>query len=781
MTTALPLRRSLLSTALLGLIAAPVWAALDSATGPTDFDTIVVTAAGFEQKLTDAPASISIVTREELETRPYTTLIDAVRDLEGVDVGETSDKTGQRTISLRGMGADYTLVLIDGKRQNNHGDIYPNSFGGNQFNHIPPLDMIERIEVIRGPASTLYGADALGGVINIITRKVSDRGRGSVTVGRSFQEDSAFGDDSTLDFALSGPLVPDVLGLSLRGSRYQRRASEPEYEVIFDPAGTAHERVLGFGGGGKTVDNTNRSAGIRLSWTPTDAQSVTLDYDTSKQIYDNAPFVNNLGTLAYPLGTVDGINGIWRANPQVGYIASQKFTRDQWSITHQGQWAFGNSEVSLSRVDSANLGRTMPFTVEERLLHRQLFQGTGPYRGLSVAQRRAIAESLFLPRPSRTMESRQSTLDAKLDIPVEDFGGRHHLVVGGQFIDGELEDGVFGMESGGFGNGTVETHRMWSVFAEDNWTPIDPLTLTFGIRHDEHNRFGGHVSPRVYAVYDLAPNWTLKGGVSTGYKTPKTTDLYDGITGFGGQGTIPFVGNPDLQPETSVNSEVALYWSAADGGHNFNVTAFRNDFKDKIDSGETTLSCEQTGGVRPCVNLGDFGLLGYGTYAQRINIDEARLRGVEVAGRYRIAAPLSLRANYTYTDSEQRTGPNAGQPLAQSARHMANATLDWTLSDAVSLQLTSESRSKRFRNAVDADGNLLFYKSYNVLHLGGQYRVNEHVAINARINNLLDEDFTSFRTSFTANPDGSFTPVYTDDYNNKDKSRSYWLSLNVSF
>ena len=139
------------------------------------------------------------------------------------------------------------------------------------------------------------------------------------------------------------------------------------------------------------------------------------------------------------------------------------------------------------------------------------------------------------------------------------------------------------------------------------------------------------------------------------------------------------------------------------------------------------------------------------------------------------------RANYTYTDSEQRTGPNAGQPLAQSARHMANATLDWTLSDAVSLQLTSESRSKRFRNAVDADGNLLFYKSYNVLHLGGQYRVNEHVAINARINNLLDEDFTSFRTSFTANPDGSFTPVYTDDYNNKDKSRSYWLSLNVSF
>ncbi|NYZ63668.1 TonB-dependent receptor [Luteimonas sp. SJ-16] len=774
-------RRSLLSTALFGLIAGQAQAETLTAPGPTDFDTVVVTAAGFEQKLTDAPASISIITREELRTRPYTTLIDAVRDLEGVDVGETSDKTGQRTISLRGMGADYTLVLIDGRRQNNHGDIYPNSFGGNQFNHIPPLDMIERIEVIRGPASTLYGADALGGVINIITRKVSDRWYGSATLGHNAPDNSDFGDDSTIDFALTGPLIPDVLGLALRGARYERRASTPDYEIIRDPSGRTHERVLGFGGGGKTVDNVNRSAGLALSWTPTADQSVVFDYDRSRQAYDNTPFVNNLGTLAYPLGTVDGIAGIWRATPQVGYIADQKFTRDQWSIAHQGHWSFGNSLVSLAHIESSNDGRTLPFTVGERLLHRQVFQGTGPYAGLSVARRRAIAEDLFLPRPKRTMESRQYTLDAKLDVPVADMAGSHHFVVGGQLIDGELEDGIFGMERGDFGNGTVETHRMWAVFAEDNWTPVDALTLTFGLRHDDHNRFGSHLSPRAYAVYDLSPTWTLKGGVSTGYKTPRTTDLYDGINGFGAQGTIPFVGNPDLQPETSVNSEIALYWNALDGAHNFNVTAFRNDFKDKIDSGEVTRSCEQTGGVRPCVNFGEFGLLGYGTYAQRINIDEARIRGLEVAGRYSILEPLSLRANYTYTDSEQITGPNAGRPLAQTARHMANATLDWSVTEQLSLQLIGESRSKRFRNAVDADGNLLYFKHYNVLHLGARYRFNESISLALRVNNLLDEDFTSFQTSFTANPDGTFTPIYLDDYNNKDKSRSYWASLNIGF
>src|SRR5690606_6538003 len=114
-----------------------------------------------------------------------------------------------------------------------------------------------------------------------------------------------------------------------------------------------------------------------------------------------------------------------------------------------------------------------------------------------------------------------------------------------------------------------------------------------------------HVSPRIYAVYDVAPAWVIKGGVSTGYKTPKTTDLYDGITGFGGQGTSPWTGNPDLKPETSTNYEIAAYWTS-DAGHNFNVTYFQNDFEDKISSAPVTATCTETGGVRPCANLGAY-------------------------------------------------------------------------------------------------------------------------------------------------------------------------------
>lgn len=769
-----------ISVSILSLAACPLLAQDTT----TRVEEIVVTASGISQRVVDAPASISVVGAAELKQRPYMTLIDAVRELEGVDIGETSDKTGQRSISMRGMGADYTLLLIDGKRQNNHGDIYPNNFGGNQFNHIPPLDTIERIEVIRGPASTLYGADALGGVINVITKADVERWTASLTLGHSLQEEQAYGSDTTYDMSLHGPLIPGVLGVALRGSHYVRDASQPDYEVILDPAGAPHERALGFGSGGKTVDNDNTSLGLTLNWTPTERHRVSLDLDTSEQKYDNTPFTNNLGTLAYPLGTVDDIESIWRApggivQPRAGYASGQQFNREQWALTHKAEWSFGTSLISLAHIDTSNEGRTLPFSVAERLDLQELWDASGAYAGLSTAERRAIAEARFLPRPTRELESSQYTLDAKLDIPLEGFGGRHHFVVGAQMIDGELSDGVFGMEASAEGLSAVQEHKMHSLFAENNWTPIEPLTLTLGLRYDDHQVFGAQSSPRAYAVYTISDNWTVKGGVSTGYKTPKTTDLYDGVTGFGGQGVNPFVGNPELQPETSVNKEIAMYWTG-DNGHSFNATWFVNDFKDKIARGETNQSCEATGGVRPCANLGAYGQLNYGSYAQNINIDRAEIQGLELVGRYRILEDLSLRANYTWTDSEQLSGPDAGLPLTNTAEHMANATLDWYVTDALSLQLTLEARSDRYRG-TESNGEQLHYKAYDVLHLGAQYHFSDRITLSARVNNLLNEDFTSFQTSFEANPDGTWTPSYQDDYNNKDKARNLWLSLNINF
>lgn len=742
---------------------------------------MVVSASGFEQKLVEAPASISVISQQELRSRPYMTLLDIVRELEGVDVGETRDKTGQGSVSIRGMGGDYTLLLIDGRRQNNHGDIYPNNFGGNQFNYVPPLDAIERVEVIRGPASTLYGADAIGGVINIITKKMTDDWSGSATISRTFQEVDQYGDDTTADFTVSGPLIDNTLAMEVRGSLYQRDASEPEYDSVTNPAGQQQTRELGFGSGGKTVDSNNHSVGAGLNWQIDQRQLVTLDVDFWKQQYDNDPLADG----SFPLGTVDSIDTLWNARgPRVGYAKDQQFTRQQIAIAHEGEWTFGNSWVSLQQITSANEGRTLPLSVAERQEFKTIFDGTGAYAGMSEQQRREIAAQKFLPRPDRVMESRQYTLDGKLEIPVDDFYGRHNVIVGGQLIQGELEDSVFGMEDGNVGE--LSDFTMFSLFAEDNWNLIEDVTLTAGLRYDDHDQFGSNISPRLYAVYLLDDNWTVKGGVATGYKTPKTTDLYHGVTGFGGQGTRPFAGNPDLEPEKSVNSELAVYWQSLNGDHDFNITLFKNDFKDKIISGDDVPSCEATGGAKPCVNLGGYEDLGAGLFFQKVNIDEAEIQGVELAGKTTLGYGLALKGNYTYTDSEQKSGTQKGYPLNGTAKNMANATLDWQANDAVSLYLTMEHRSDRFRGfgrsgLNEGKNGAKYFQDYQVFHLGMNYVLSETLSFSGRINNLLDRDFTSYEVEFEDDGNGGYDLIAYDDYNNKDKRRNLWLSMNVKF
>ena len=780
--------------ALLASVIATIVGSAAMAQTQENIEEVVVTASGFEQKLTDAPASISIISREDIISRPHVNLLDMLKYQEGVDIGTSRDKTGQGSVSMRGLTGEYTLLLIDGKRQNNHGDIYPNNFGGNAFGHMPPAESIERIEVIRGPASTLYGADALGGVVNIITRPVADTWHTTVNASGTFQGNDQFGNNAQAAFAARGPLIDNVLSLGLRGSYYDTEASSPEFEQVADPNGEVHVRSLGFGGGGKTVDSSSEEFGLTLAWAISGNQTARLDYDTSSQVYDNTPVIDpDTGTISYPLGTKDNIEALWQSsrgqvNPRAGYAANQEFSRDWWSITHEADLGFASSYLSLAYVDTANEGRTLPMTVEERLLLQEMYDGTGDFAALSAADRKALAERTFLPRPSRPLNSSQYTLDANIDIPVK-FAGQHRIILGGQIIDGELEDGVFGMESSQPGG--VQEQNMYSLFAEDSWTPVEPLTITAGVRFDEHDVFGSQVSPRLYGVYSFSDSWTLKGGVSTGYKTPQTTDLYDGITGFGGQGTSPFAGNPDLQPETSVNSEVALYWTG-ETGHNFNLTYFDTSFEDKISRGDTVYSCELTGGIRPCVNLGAYDALGYETYSQNINIDEVEIQGVEAAGRYAISDNWSVRANYTWTDSEQKSGPNAGEPLTNTAEHMVNTTLDWDVSGRLTFSLQAELRSDRYRGWDNVFDRALYYQNYELMNLGIRYQMTENITLFGRINNLLDEDFTSYSTEFVdLDGDGVYTlatgrgavseVIFTDHYNVKDPARNFWLSVQASF
>ncbi len=144
-----------------------------SALADVNEETLVVTASATEQSVKDAPASISVITQQDLQRKPVQNLKDVLRDVPGVQL--TNEGDNRKGVSIRGLSSSYTLILVDGKRVNSRNAVFRhNDFDLNWI----PVDAIERIEVVRGPMSSLYGSDALGGVVNIITKKSARNGPG---------------------------------------------------------------------------------------------------------------------------------------------------------------------------------------------------------------------------------------------------------------------------------------------------------------------------------------------------------------------------------------------------------------------------------------------------------------------------------------------------------------------------------------------------------------------------------------------------------------------------
>ena len=189
-------------------------------------DTITVTsAASHEQKIKEATASISVITSEELENKQFNSLQDIVNDIPGVNVLGGGSQSG---ISIRGMEKGYTLILIDCKRiRSETGN--PRELNNEDLdsNFIPPLSAIERIEVIRGPMSSLYGSDAMGGIINIITKKTPEKWSGSVDIGYTIPSNDEMGHRKQADYYLAIPMFKDLLGIKLWG--YNKLQDEDEY------------------------------------------------------------------------------------------------------------------------------------------------------------------------------------------------------------------------------------------------------------------------------------------------------------------------------------------------------------------------------------------------------------------------------------------------------------------------------------------------------------------------------------------------------------------------
>lgn len=716
---------------------------------PANLGATVVSAAGYEQKLTEASASISVISNEDLQKKRYSNLAQALGDVEGIDIGQSTGKTGGLNISFRGMPSEYTLILIDGRRQNPAGNVTPNGFNETSTSFMPPMSAIERIEVIRGPMSTLYGSDAMGGVINIITKKVNTEWSGSVSADYTLQEHSQYGDTGGTSFYTSGPLIDNLLGLSVRGSFWDRQESKLKYSD-----GT---RVSSRGM--SPVSGQKFNLGGRLDFTPTDNHDFALDFEKGRQRYDNDNC--QLGTLDGKKGG-DAVNGCTIDEPTqaLGYKDELKFERTQFALSHTGRFDIGTLDSAITYNTTETFGRT--------IAGGELSKG-----GEEIGKPLHADYPDIVVGNNRTLKNKDLVVDSKL---VSQFWDNHMTTLGGQYRHSKLTDGLspdkFKQEAA-------------AVFAENEWRFQPDWALTVGGRMDRHQAFGSHFSPRAYLVWNTTDNWTLKGGVSRGYKTPDINDLHSGVNGVTNQGKDLTIGNPDLKPEKSTSTELAAYYDNLNG-FNANATIFHTKFKDKI---ETIKDVAVTG--RPGV--------ADGTYDQKTNIGKASTQGLELAARWYFLDNWSVAGNYTYTDSEQKSGDNKGAQLTSTPRHVANVSLNWDTTDRLSLWLKNEYRGKRARFTsktanLDANEQAIHdiygnkTKAYNLFHLGGSYKATDALTLNASIYNLLDKNFAKGKKYTYMSKNG---PVesHATAYNHSGRSttgtleerRRLWVSATYEF
>lgn len=643
-------------------MAQPAWA--QSADNTKTLDTVVVTASGYEQEIQDAPASISVITREDLDKKFYRDINDALVDVPGVIVTGGGDR---QDISLRGMGPKYTLILIDGKRQNSRETRTNSDSTGVEGGWTPPLSAIERIEVVRGPMSSLYGSDAMGGVINIITRKVPAEWGGEIRLDTTIQESNKSGDIYQGNFYLAGPIKTDLLGLQIYGQATQR-----DEDDIVD----------GF------RKRNSESVTAKLALTPNRDHDIVLEATTMRQ-----KLHETLGKTVEPLppGQACGRNGC-PASSDTDYRSNK------WALSHTGRWGWGVSDSYVQQEEFDNR--------------------------------------------SRQMKIKNLDLQTSWTLPL----GSHMLTLGGSYLSQRLND----QTGNQLANGPSKVDRyQWALFAEDEWRLTESFAVTTGLRMDEDENFGTHFSPRLYGVWHMAERWTLKGGVSTGFRAP---DLRQTVAGWGqvSRGGNMY-GNPDLTPEKSVTEEIGILYDDGEG-FNAGLTVFNNDFKDKI----TRVACPAT----QCTDgPNQFG----SDPTTYMNVDKANSRGVEANLKLPLSRDWSLTSSYTFTKSEQKSGQYKGQPLNQLPKHLFTTTVNWQASDALQAWARVNYRGKESQPITGPSSSSVVAPSYTFVDLGGSYQVNKTVAVYAGIYNLFDKQVTY------------------DDYGYVEDGRRYWLGVGVKF
>lgn len=587
-----------------------------------NMEDVVITATRTPLPLKKTPVITRVITARDLESRGVATIQEALEnELAGVEFHQAGYGT---SLSFQGLDARYALFLVNGERM--AGETY----GNIDYARIP-VSNIERIEIVRGASSVLYGSNAMGAVVNIITKMPQKQVEvnASLRYGTPYQDNrsetlggsNTESDIKTYRNKLDLPNLRGDVSVGFNTGKLQSLTTL-SYRTVdaYKLVGTKDEvrhyaagelKKMGpkmipvIGPGGNVV-------GMRPEMDPTTGMPVFEVKSTN---------LNDTTVIVSPDSRGLSVSG-WRdinVGQRFDYTLSKKFRFElsgnyfnkqrydfNGSILDDNPMSNNSKPWTYETYEGYNIKALMEHSPNENnkvylsFIRDEYFRNLDSLSGVSTPKQNHVFNT---PRLLWTLKAGES----------------HRLTTGLELVNEQLH---FDMNPLGYDD--LKSMNTGSLYVQDEIRSQKALSFTAGVRADWNNRFGWHVTPKVSVKYSVG-KFTIRGNYANGYRNPTLKELFMEFK-VPTQGETYIMGNDALKPETNHYLSLAGEFTTQD--FNISATLYNSYFRNKID-------------VRGHME-------GLKTLLQYENIRRSQMGGIELIARWRICRGLFLRGNYNY-------------------------------------------------------------------------------------------------------------------------------------
>ena len=639
-------------------------------------EVMVTTATKTEKNIEGVSASIIVITEEEIQKTGASTLDKILEKVPSINAQygrfPHPSASSKASISLRGMGANGTLILVDGKRLSGETE------SPYEMTRIT-ASMIERIEIVKGSMSTLYGSDAIGGVINIITKKVDKN-------------------VSTLDLKYGsngdGDAVNKNVNFTNRGSVDKLR-----YKINTSIDDTTPYKI----NKSYTQQAINPSSGADLNGNSLD--NISGNYDVT---YKDEATVKTIGTrLEYDF------SDNFTAGLDLSY-----FTEDR-----EGQY-LGNTSatsgglITNTPVNSEDKNRRIDISSDFKyLINDDLSMNTKVYR--SYYKKRNYTDPLTFDGATNTKFSANVTIDTLESDLTYILNDSNIITTGLEYRKETRDSGAINPDASS-SEFITKVVNYKSLFIQDEIEISDTLNAIIGTRYDNISNADNKITLQAGLVKEIAEDTSIRANYAQGYRTPDIAELYvvsmyyKGAKRYGSEviNTIK-TESYDLKPEQSQTFELSLSNKYENLSSVF--TIFNNKVKDKIDLVSYNDSSSST------------------KYYTSENIDQVDIKGAEVSFDYDLNKDIDLGLNATYLKTEDES---TGKELTYTPDISASFSVNYKITNDLNTNLMLRYIGEQYSNSTNTEQT----NNYTLVDLVAQYQINKNIEYYLGVDNIFNKE-----------------------------------------